>query len=118
MKSLDKPDLVEVRAPKPTQILLTTEDNCFPYAGGRRAAAEAQAAFTALGSASALDVQESVYHHGWDRQNREKLYHQYAVVVFSVSFCARAADHRKSAQYMVTVLLYTKGAVYLSLEIM
>ena len=31
---LDKPDLIEVRAPKPTQVLLTTEDNCFPYSGG------------------------------------------------------------------------------------
>jgi dienelactone hydrolase len=72
--SLDKPDLVEVRAPKPTQILLTTEDNCFPFAGGQRAAAEAQAAFNATGTPEALDVSISAYHHGWDNQNREAMY--------------------------------------------
>eukprot|EP01047_Picozoa_sp_COSAG01_P030175 COSAG01_NODE_2095_length_8411_cov_3.964611_2_plen_486_part_00 len=72
--SLDKPDLVEVRAPKPTQVLLTTEDNCFPFAGGQRATEEAQAAFDATGSPENLDVHIAVYHHGWCNRNREAMY--------------------------------------------
>ena len=70
--SLDKPDLIEVRAPKPTQVLLTTEDNCFPFTGGQKAVAEAAPAFAAMGGA--LDSHTSVYHHGWDRENREAMY--------------------------------------------
>ena len=61
----------KVRAPKPTQVLLTTEDNCFPYRGGAAAVREATAAFTALGGT--LDVHQSIYHHGWDNENREAL---------------------------------------------
>jgi hypothetical protein len=71
---LDKPDLIEVRAPKPTQVLLTTEDNCFPYSGGVKAVTEAAAAFAAMGDAAALDVSTAVYHHGWCNKNREAMY--------------------------------------------
>ena len=71
---LDKPDLLEVRAPRPTQVLLTTEDNCFPFAGGQRAVAEAAPAFAAYGAAAALNVSTAVYHHGWCNRNREAMY--------------------------------------------
>ena len=63
-----------MRAPKPTQVLLTTQDNCFPYAGGLKAVNEAAAAFTAMGDADALDVHTAVYHHGWVTSNREAMY--------------------------------------------
>eukprot|EP01079_Euglenida_sp_SAG-EU17-18_P005006 gene5006-900_t len=75
--SLDKPDLLEVRAPRPTQVLLTTEDNCFPYRGGAAAVAEARPAFEALGGAApgvGLDVHQAVYHHGWQADNRQAMY--------------------------------------------
>ena len=32
---IDKADLLEVRAPKPTQALITTDDTVFPVQGGR-----------------------------------------------------------------------------------
>ncbi len=41
---LDKPDLLEVRAPKPTFAMLTTNDNVFPLQGGRDAVAGAASA--------------------------------------------------------------------------
>ena len=46
---LDKPDLLQVRAPRPTQVLLTTRDQYFPLAGGEAAFNESVAAFRALG---------------------------------------------------------------------
>jgi dienelactone hydrolase len=73
---LDKPDLLEVRAPAPTQVLLTTEDNCFPARGGIAAVNESKSAFaevTAAGSIG-LQVSESVYHHGWVEPNRIAMY--------------------------------------------
>lgn len=92
--SLDKPDLLEVRAPKATQVLLTTEDNCFPYRGGQAAVEEAAPAFEALlgatpplsstapeaaavatkAAAVGLEVHTAVYHHGWQQSNREAMY--------------------------------------------
>ena len=98
--SLDKPDLVQVRAPKATQVLLTTEDNCFPFAGGnqsarntsgiwlpdvgqisdifvwagQRAVEESLPAFHAMGKAEALNVSIGEYHHGWCNKNREAMY--------------------------------------------
>ena len=62
---------IQVRAPKPTQVLLTTEDICFPYRGGAKAVNEASKAFAAFGAT--LESHQSVYHHGWDRENREAL---------------------------------------------
>lgn len=70
--SLDKPDLVQVRAPLPTQVLLTTEDNCFPYDGGVAALNESTAAFEAYGAT--LSSHSAIYHHGWVTPNREAMY--------------------------------------------
>ena len=74
--SLDKPDLLEVRAPKATQVLLTTEDGCFPYRGGAAAVQEATAAFKALATPETvgLEMHQAVYHHGWQQSNREAMY--------------------------------------------
>lgn len=48
---LDKPDLVQVRAPRPTQVLLTDRDQYFPLQGGMAAVHESMPAFVALASA-------------------------------------------------------------------
>jgi hypothetical protein len=45
---LDKPDLLIARAPKPTQVLLTSWDQCFPQRGGERAINESLPAWGAL----------------------------------------------------------------------
>ena len=63
-----------MRAPKPTQVLLTSDDTCFPAEGGRTAIAEARAAFKALGNISALESNEAIWHHGYVQPNREKVY--------------------------------------------
>ena len=39
---IDKPDLLEVRAPKPTLIMSTTDDPAFPVSGSRAAEREAR----------------------------------------------------------------------------
>lgn len=71
---LDKPDLLEVRAPKPTFAMLTTNDNVFPLQGGREAVAEAAAAFEAFGAGDNLDHTEAVGPHGWITPNNEAMY--------------------------------------------
>lgn len=50
----------QIRAPRPTQVLLTTLDQCFPIAGGREAIAESRPAFAALGCPSNLATHEAV----------------------------------------------------------
>lgn len=71
---LDKPDLLEVRAPKATQVLVTADDSCFPAQGGRDAVAEARHGFAALGAASNLSLTQGVYHHGYMLTTRMALY--------------------------------------------
>ena len=84
---LDKPDLLQIRAPRPSQILLTTEDQCFPIRGGLAAVAESRPAFellapSVLGAAAAtatttnlnLTVHQAVHWHGYARGTREALY--------------------------------------------
>jgi hypothetical protein len=71
---LDKPDFLEVRAPKPTLAMVTTNDDCFPLQGGRDAVSEAAAAFEAYGAADNLSYTEAVFGHGWVRPNNENMY--------------------------------------------
>lgn len=70
-KGLDKSDLLEVRANRSTQVLITSADTCFPAAGGRAAVAEATPAYKALGGV--LENDEAVWHHGWVLPNRERI---------------------------------------------
>lgn len=71
---LDKPDLLVARFPKPTQVLLTTWDTCFPLRGGLFAVNESQGAWAAAGAAEALDVHVAEHWHGYVQANRERLY--------------------------------------------
>lgn len=73
-RDLDIMDLIEVRAPRPTQLLFTTADQIFPIQGSREAAAEAALAFRALGHADQLDVHEADHRHGYPPANRRALY--------------------------------------------
>lgn len=68
---LDKADLIEVRADRATQVLITTGDTCFPAAGGLEAVREARPAYAALGGW--LDAFTAVWHHGWVLPTREQI---------------------------------------------
>eukprot|EP00937_MAST-01D_sp_MAST-1D-sp2_P003395 g3395.t1 len=77
--TLDKADLSVLRAPKPTQLLLTSNDACFPVTGGRDCFNDAKRAFDALGEGgieneSNLTKFEGEWHHGYNHQTRPKLY--------------------------------------------
>ena len=78
---MDKPDLLEVRAPKPTFAMQTTNDNVFPLQGGRDAMAEAAAAFEAFGAAGNLDHTEAVGPHGWTKVNNQNMVRRHGVVI-------------------------------------
>jgi len=73
---LDKPDLLVARAPRPTQVLLTTEDQYFRLIGGEAAVAEANPAFEALGEflGSNLTSTVGVNDHGYINKTRLALY--------------------------------------------
>lgn len=70
---LDLPDLIEVRAPKPTLIVSTTRD-MFPIQGVRDTYAEAKAAFGAYGKADNLHKVEDDAPHASTPKNREATY--------------------------------------------
>jgi len=69
---LDHPDLLEVRAPKPTLVIATTRD-IFSIQGTRETVAEARRAFDVLGDASALEMVEDDEGHASTRRNRESM---------------------------------------------
>ena len=74
---LDKPDLLQIRAPKPTQVLLTTRDQYFPLVGGEAAVAESMPAFEALaekGAAPALTSAVGNNAHGYVNATRLAMY--------------------------------------------
>eukprot|EP01052_Picozoa_sp_SAG31_P025630 SAG31_NODE_2257_length_6072_cov_3.006864_3_plen_590_part_00 len=73
---LDKPDLLTVRAPRPTQVLLTTRDQYFPLVGGEAAVSEAMPAFKALAKAGVPDLTVTVGNntHGYINKTRMALY--------------------------------------------
>jgi dienelactone hydrolase len=71
---LDKADLLEVRAPKPTQALLTTDDTVFPVQGGRDCVQEVSSAFAAFNASQNFESHEATWHHGYVQPNREALY--------------------------------------------
>lgn len=100
---LDKPDLIEVRAPKPTLTLLTSNDGVFPlqvcpvapvfcavlyvsfvyarcvyHQGGRDAFAESSLVYSAYSAGSNISTSEAVGPHGWitpNNQNMVRLLH-------------------------------------------
>ena len=70
---LDHPDLIEVRAPKPTLIISTTRD-FFSIQGARETFEEAGRAFSALGAGGDLQMTEENHEHGFTTKNREAMY--------------------------------------------
>ena len=72
-KGLDFPDLIEVRAPKPTLLVSTTRD-MFPIQGVRDTYAEAKPAFAAYGKAGHLQKVEDDAPHASTPKNREATY--------------------------------------------
>jgi dienelactone hydrolase len=72
-KGLDFPDLIEVRAPKPTLLVSTTRD-MFPIQGVRDTYAEARAAFQAYGKSDQLSQVEDDAPHASTPKNREATY--------------------------------------------
>ncbi|QGY45953.1 prolyl oligopeptidase family serine peptidase [Maribellus comscasis] len=70
---LDHPDLIHMRAPKPTLIVTTTHD-FFSQQGARETFAETQKSYTALGKASNIRFTEDFGGHESTKKNRETVY--------------------------------------------
>lgn len=72
-RGLDHPDLIELRAPKPTLIISTTRD-FFSIQGARDTYHEAAKAYAALGAGENLEMTEEDHGHGFTKKNREAMY--------------------------------------------
>ena len=75
---LDKQDLYQARAPKPTLQLVTTDDPAFPLQGARDMLSSSFPAFHALGNGAALEGHEAIFAHGWVTPNNEAMYRFFA----------------------------------------
>jgi dienelactone hydrolase len=73
LHGLDMPDLLTVRAPRPTLMITTTRD-IFSIQGAREAFAEVRPAFRALGGEGNLRMVEDDAGHASTRSNREATY--------------------------------------------
>ncbi len=72
-KGLDHPDFLEVRAPKPTMIVATTND-FFSIQGVRETYNEAKKAFAAFGLRNNLVKTEDDHGHGFTKKNNEAMF--------------------------------------------
>ncbi len=72
-EGLDHPDLIEVRAPKPTLIMATTRD-FFSIQGTRDSFNEAKKAYEAFGAGENLQMTEDDDRHNSTAKNREAMY--------------------------------------------
>jgi len=72
-KGFDLSDLIEIRAPKPTLLVTTTQD-IFSIQGARDVFNEAQKAYRALGAPKNLNMVEDDAGHASTKKNREALY--------------------------------------------
>jgi len=70
---IDHPDLLEVRAPKPTLILATTRD-FFSIQGTRETFEEVRRVYKIFRKEENLKMVEDDHTHGYTRKNREALY--------------------------------------------
>ena len=73
LNGLDHADFLEVRAPRPTLMLVTTRD-FFSIQGARETYLEASRAFEALGAADRLAMTEDDAGHDYTKKNLEALY--------------------------------------------
>ncbi len=90
---LDQPDLIEVRAPKPTLIMSTTRD-FFSIQGARETYQEASEAYAALGEKNNLQMTEEDARHSFTKKNREVMY---AFFQKHLNLPGDAADHEVEA---------------------
>lgn len=72
-KGFDMSDLIEIRAPKPTLLVTTTQD-IFSIQGARDVFNEAQKAYAALGAPENLKMVEDDAGHASTKKNREALH--------------------------------------------
>lgn len=70
---IDIPDLLHVRAPKPTLIVTTTND-FFSQQGAREAFSEVKKSYTAMGSPNHIQFSEDMGGHQSTTKNREAMY--------------------------------------------
>jgi len=73
LNGLDHADFLEVRAPRPTLMLVTTRD-FFSIQGARETYEEARRAFEALGAPDHLSITEDDAGHDYTKKNLEALY--------------------------------------------
>ena len=72
-RGIDHPDLLEVRAPKPTLVVATAND-IFNIDGTRETVQEAMLAYLALGGGENLTLVEDIAGHQSTTQNNETIY--------------------------------------------
>jgi dienelactone hydrolase len=73
LSGIDHPDFLEVRAPKPTLIMATTND-FFSIQGARETYAEAKRAYGIFGKPDNINITEDDFGHGYTKKNREAMY--------------------------------------------
>ncbi len=70
---LDQADLLEVRAPKPTLIMSTTND-FFSIQGSRETYSEVKRLYELSGKPGNIAITEDDFEHGYTKKNREAMY--------------------------------------------
>jgi len=69
----DLPDLIQIRAPNPTLMMVTTRD-FFPIRGAREAYRESLGIYNAYHRPGCLQIVEDDYRHGYTQKTRETMY--------------------------------------------
>jgi len=88
-KGFDQSDLIEIRAPKPTLIVATTQD-FFSIQGTHDVFREAQKAYTAFGKPENIILAEDDAEHSCTTKNRE------AIVAFFQKFLNQPGDPKEA----------------------
>lgn len=70
---IDHADFIELRAPKPTLIMATTED-FFSIQGARETFNELKGVYSILGKPDYIELTEDTGGHGYTKKNREAMY--------------------------------------------
>lgn len=70
---IDHPDFIEIRAPKPTLIMATTND-FFNIQGARETFKEAKKVYELFGKPDNIEITEDDFGHGYTKKNREAMY--------------------------------------------
>ena len=70
---IDHADFIEVRAPKPTLIMATTND-FFSIQGSRETYKEVKRIYELLGKPDNVELTEDDFSHGYTKKNREAMY--------------------------------------------